>query len=60
MRAFWTARPNDQHRTTEPNREVALQLARQLGFAAGTRELAPLSPAASPRVASGFTLAAAA
>jgi hypothetical protein len=48
VRAFWTARPNDQHRTNEPNREVALQLARQLGLAAGTRELAPLSPAASP------------
>jgi hypothetical protein len=48
MRAFWTARPNDQHRTTEPNREVALQLARQLGFAAGTTGHSTLSPVASP------------
>ena len=39
MRAFWTARPNDEHRLTEPNRVVALQLARQLGVAAGTGEL---------------------
>ena len=47
MRSFWTAKPNDAHRLSEPNREVALQLARQLGFEAGTAELAPLSPAAS-------------
>jgi hypothetical protein len=47
MRAFWTARPNDEHRLTEPNREVALQLAQQLGYTAGTGELAPLLPAAS-------------
>ena len=40
MRAFWTARPNDGHRLTEPNRVVALQLARQLGAATGTGELA--------------------
>lgn len=48
MQAFWIARPNDEHRLTEPNREVALQLARQLGFAAGTGELAPQSPQATP------------
>ena len=48
MRAFWTARPNDEHRLTEPNRQVALHLARQLGIAAGTGKLAPLSPVASP------------
>ncbi len=48
MRAFWTARPNDGHRLDEPNREVALQLARQLGFAAATGELAPLPPPATP------------
>lgn len=40
MRAFWTARPNDEHRLTEPNRAVALQLARQLGVAAAAAELA--------------------
>ena len=40
MRAFWIARPNVEHRLTEPNREVALQLARQLGIAAGTGKLA--------------------
>lgn len=39
-RPFWTARPNDEHRLTEPNRQVALQLARQLGLATGTGELA--------------------
>jgi hypothetical protein len=48
MRAFWTLRPNDEQRLAEPNREVALQLARQLGFAAGTGGLAPLSPPAAP------------
>ena len=32
MRAFWTAKPNDAKRMTEPNRNVALQLARELGF----------------------------
>jgi hypothetical protein len=40
MRAFWTARPNDEHRLNEPNRDVALQLARQLGVASGAAELA--------------------
>ena len=25
MRAFWTARPNDEHRLTEPNRAVVEQ-----------------------------------
>jgi hypothetical protein len=39
MRALWLLRPNDEHRLTEPNRAVALQLARQLGFAAGKGEL---------------------
>ena len=39
MRSLWIARPNDEHRPTEPNREVALQLARQLGFSTGTGEL---------------------
>jgi hypothetical protein len=40
MRSFWIARPNDEHRLTEPNRDVALQLARQLGLSVGTEELA--------------------
>ena len=48
MRAFWIARPNDEHRLAEPNREVALQLARKLGFEAGKGELAPLSLPARP------------
>lgn len=48
MRAFWTARPNDERRLTEPNREVALKLARQLGVATGTSQLAPQSLPATP------------
>jgi hypothetical protein len=48
MRAFWIARPNDMHRLSEPNREVALQLARQLGFETGTGALTPVSSVASP------------
>jgi len=48
MRAFWTARPNDEHRLTEPNRVVALQLARQLGFATGKDQLVLPSPPATP------------
>ena len=47
MRSFWTARPNDEHRLTEPNRDVALQLARQLGVATGKVQRAPLSSPAS-------------
>lgn len=38
-RAFWTARPNDEHRMGEPNRDVALQLARQLALSTGKAEL---------------------
>jgi len=37
VHAFWTSRPKDEQRQTEPTREVALQLARQLGFATGTK-----------------------
>ncbi len=48
MRAYWIARPNDMQRSTEPNRQVAEQLARQLGIAAGTGNLAPLLPIGSP------------
>ena len=48
MRSFWTARPNDEHRLTEPNRDVALRLARQLGVSTGKGQLAPLSSPASP------------
>ena len=44
VRAFWTTRPNDELRATEPNREVALQLARQLGLSAGTKELKSSAP----------------
>lgn len=40
MRAFWISRPNDELRLAEPNRAVALQLAQQLGFAAGKGEIA--------------------
>jgi len=40
MRAFWVSRPNDELRSAEPNRAVALQLAQQLGSAAGKGELA--------------------
>lgn len=31
-RSFWIMRPNDEDRSNEPNRQVALQLARQLGM----------------------------
>jgi hypothetical protein len=41
MHAFWTAKPNDEKRMTEPNRMVALQLARELGTSAATGNLAP-------------------
>ena len=34
-RSFWLWRPNDESRMKEPNREVALQLARQLGTRTG-------------------------
>ena len=40
MRAFWISRPNDELRQAEPNRGVALDLARKLGFAAGNGEFA--------------------
>jgi hypothetical protein len=39
-RAFWLWRPNDETRPDEPNREVALQLARQFGVDAGQIVLA--------------------
>jgi hypothetical protein len=34
-RSFWTMRPNDEARNSEPNRQVAMQLAKQLGIDAG-------------------------
>jgi hypothetical protein len=45
-RSFWLWRPNDETRLNEPNRQVALDLAKQLGKEAGTRAVAasPASP----------------
>jgi hypothetical protein len=34
-RSLWTMRPNDEARSSEPNRQVAMQLAKQLGIDAG-------------------------
>jgi hypothetical protein len=34
-RSFWTMRPNDEARSGEPNRQVAMQLAKQLGIDVG-------------------------
>jgi hypothetical protein len=34
-RSFWIFRPNDETRSSEPNRQVALQLAKQLGLESG-------------------------
>jgi len=42
MRAFWTSRPNDEKRSVEPNRQVGLEIARQLGVDAATGTLVPL------------------
>jgi hypothetical protein len=39
-RSFWLARPNDETRMDEPNRAVALQMARQFGVSAGQIVLA--------------------
>ena len=41
-RSFWTSRPNDPARASEPNRAVALQLAQQFALTAGRAELALL------------------
>lgn len=40
MRAFWIMRPNDETRLHEPNRKVALDLARELGRQTGRSALA--------------------
>lgn len=40
-RAFWLFRPNDEARMNEPNRQVALQMAKQFGMSAGQSTLAP-------------------
>lgn len=48
MYSFWISRPNDEQRLEEPNRDVALQLARQLGVSTGRGQLAPLSSLATP------------
>jgi hypothetical protein len=39
-RSFWLWRPNDENRTDEPNRGVALQLATRLGAEVGAAVLA--------------------
>ncbi len=39
-RSFWLFRPNDEARTNEPNREVALQMAKLLGAESGLMVLA--------------------
>jgi hypothetical protein len=44
-RSFWLWRPNDERRMDQPNREVALQLAREFGRQSGTTAVAGL-PAA--------------
>lgn len=44
IRAFWTSRPNDKKRLQEPNRELALEGARQLGLTAGKGQLPVLAP----------------
>jgi hypothetical protein len=41
VRSFWLWRPNDETRLAEPNRQVALDRARQLGNASGAQILAP-------------------
>lgn len=40
VQSFWLWRPNDETRLTEPNRQVALDRARQLGSVSGARVLA--------------------
>ena len=40
VRSFWLWRPNDETRPNKPNRQVALDLAKQLGTETGARVLA--------------------
>jgi hypothetical protein len=39
-RSFWLWRPNDDSRLDRPNREVALQLAREFGLQSATTAVA--------------------
>jgi hypothetical protein len=39
-RSFWLFRPNDEARMNEPNRHVALQIAKQFGVESGQMVLA--------------------
>ena len=50
-RSFWLWRPNDRQRMNEPNRDVALQCARQLGVETGREVLASLGFGASAQTA---------
>ena len=43
-RSFWLWRPNDEARPDEANRQVALDLAKQLGIESGARALASATP----------------
>lgn len=38
-RSFWISRPNDESRMNEPNRDVALQMAKQFGIESATTVL---------------------
>ena len=46
-RSFWLWRPNDRNRMSEPNRDVALRRARQLGAEMGRTVLASHKPGAN-------------
>jgi hypothetical protein len=48
MRSFWIARPNDASRMSEPNRVVALDLARTLGVSVGKTVAAARAPETGP------------
>jgi hypothetical protein len=43
-RAFWIAQPNDDKRMSEPNRQVALDMAKQFGAESGRAVLEPHKP----------------
>lgn len=46
--SFWLLRPNDESRSKEPNRQVAIDGAKQLGIATGTRILRESNAAPVP------------
>lgn len=48
-RSFWLFRPNDETRMNEPNRQVALQLAKQFGVDAGQLVLQKVAVTGSGR-----------